>query len=133
MTTGNKYEKKISKENPPVLIISKALLLTKHLVTCVGIREGLISQVIFEQGAKGVTHVVIWEDFYAEGTLCKGIEARAFPKCSKSRGWSGARHREKDRPGVHVRGPVQPYRALVKGASPGLKQSKVLTSISRVE
>lgn len=37
-------KKKISKEKTPVLIILKALLLTNHLVTCVEIREGLISR-----------------------------------------------------------------------------------------
>lgn len=35
-----------------------------------------------------------------------------------------------DRPGKHVRGPVGPYRALVKGTSPSLEQSSVLASIS---
>lgn len=66
-------KKKISKEKPPVLIILKALLLTKHPVTCVGIREGLISQVTFEQGAKGVTHVVIWEDSRQRDLCAKAL------------------------------------------------------------
>lgn len=63
MTTGNKYEKKNFKGKNPSSYNFKSSTVNKTSGHMCRDQGRSYQSVTFEQGAKGVTHVVIWEDF----------------------------------------------------------------------